>query len=154
MIKFSVINLDSTGIELSGTENQSFLELHDSDILAFNKPVEYQLHASQVNNGILVKGRVSVKADAKCGKCLEPFTLDIKNDDVCIFVENVKTSEIDITENLREELLINLPQNWSCEKNCKGLCPSCGVNLNKKKWKCKSKTFNNDTWKELDNLKF
>lgn len=42
-----------------------------------------------------------------------------------------QTVDIDIFELSRDELLLNIPDYLLCNKDCRGLCPVCGGNLNK-----------------------
>lgn len=60
--------------------------------------------------------------------------------------------KIDISDDLKEYLEITLPMKNLCSEECKGLCPSCGTNLNKKKCKCKKEVVN-DIWEPLKKLK-
>ena len=39
-------------------------------------------------------------------------------------------SKADLTDAVRDALLLELPYRFLCSEDCKGLCPSCGVNLN------------------------
>jgi uncharacterized protein len=41
-----------------------------------------------------------------------------------------RAQEIDLRQALREEVLLALPQFVECRPDCKGLCPTCGANLN------------------------
>jgi uncharacterized protein len=37
---------------------------------------------------------------------------------------------------IREQVLLALPTRPLCDENCRGLCPSCGVDLNEKACRC------------------
>lgn len=63
-----------------------------------------------------------------------------------------EVDKIDITEDLLEYLRLSLPMKNLCKEDCKGLCPICGNNLNKKKCKCKLEIVN-DIWEPLKKLK-
>ena len=39
-------------------------------------------------------------------------------------------AHLDLSEALREELYLQCPAKLLCDENCKGLCPTCGANLN------------------------
>ena len=39
-------------------------------------------------------------------------------------------SKADLTDAVRDALLLELPYRFLCSEDCKGLCPTCGVNLN------------------------
>jgi len=45
--------------------------------------------------------------------------------------------EIFLDEDIRQCFLINLPMKNICRDNCKGICNTCGQNLNEKQCKCK-----------------
>ena len=44
--------------------------------------------------------------------------------------------EIDLAPLLREQIILALPTRPLCDEHCKGLCPSCGVNLNLESCRC------------------
>lgn len=44
---------------------------------------------------------------------------------------------IDISIGIREAIILAIPQAPLCKKDCKGLCPICGKNLNTEKCGCK-----------------
>ncbi|MBM3211747.1 DUF177 domain-containing protein, partial [Candidatus Poribacteria bacterium] len=44
---------------------------------------------------------------------------------------------IELSDDFRESLLLELPIRILCSENCKGLCPKCGQNLNDGKCDCK-----------------
>lgn len=41
-----------------------------------------------------------------------------------------RAQDIDLSEPLREEVLLALPRFVECRPDCKGLCPTCGADLN------------------------
>jgi len=60
--------------------------------------------------------------------------------------------ELDLTELVREQILLNLPEQTFCNPDCKGLCPKCGQNRNLIDCNCEE----NETdprWAALKNLK-
>lgn len=46
-------------------------------------------------------------------------------------------SNIDLSNGIKEAIVLSLPIASLCHEQCKGLCPVCGVNKNKKQCKCK-----------------
>ena len=79
-----------------------------------------------------------------------------------LFVELGSEEVIDITEDIRAELLLNLPANLLCSEDCQGLCSICGINLNKHTCDCVHEEFDEaeaadkepSPWDALDGLKF
>jgi uncharacterized metal-binding protein YceD (DUF177 family) len=57
-------------------------------------------------------------------------------------VKNVPpdVDRVDVTEELRQTLLLALPIKPLCEDDCRGLCPRCGINLNTGSCDCRQKT--------------
>lgn len=45
-------------------------------------------------------------------------------------VSVLEGNEIDLTELVREQILLNLPEQVFCREDCKGLCEKCGANRN------------------------
>jgi len=46
---------------------------------------------------------------------------------------------LDLTDSIRENILVSLPWNPLCHDNCRGLCPTCGINLNFVDCQCSNK---------------
>ena len=51
-------------------------------------------------------------------------------------------TKLAIGDILREQILLALPMKALCAVDCKGLCPSCGANLNVKGCNCAKEQFN------------
>jgi uncharacterized protein len=152
MIKIPVAKLDRDGIDVSGSLPPSFLDIEESEIISCPNNSEYQLHVALVNNGILLTGSISTVVALQCGRCLIQFEKKVENKEICRFYEKVTESELDVTEDLREDLIVNFPLNSLCNENCKGLCPVCGGNLNETQCKCKKSEPENNVWGDLDGL--
>ena len=105
MIKFSVARLEKEPIELTGSEPAEFLEIEPGELLAVSAPVEYDLNLKAVSGGALVEGQVSTELSGICGRCLEPVTRHVKNDSICLFLELGDQDEMDISEEIRAEML-------------------------------------------------
>ena len=45
--------------------------------------------------------------------------------------------QIDLSIGIREAIVLSLPITPSCRDDCRGLCPVCGINLNKGSCACK-----------------
>jgi len=60
-------------------------------------------------------------------------------------------SEIDITEDIRETVLLAIPIKLLCKHDCKGLCPHCGANLNVESCTCAEEMID-PRWEALKKL--
>jgi uncharacterized protein len=64
----------------------------------------------------------------------------------------LESNNIDVAELVREQILLNLPEQVFCAEDCKGLCPQCGANRNLIDCKCEEKEID-PRWAALKNLK-
>lgn len=45
--------------------------------------------------------------------------------------------EVDLAELARDAFILDMDTKTLCSEDCKGLCPGCGVNLNREPCRCK-----------------
>ena len=153
MIRISANQVDPNGTRYCGKEKTSDMDFGKPDgQVKLPDTVDYDLVATKVNGGILISGRLELDLECQCVRCLEKYGFNIKCEDVCHFYETGANSEIDLTPELREDILITFPQNFICSSDCKGLCPSCGKNRNVKSCRCGDPKGDNVCWNELDKL--
>lgn len=84
-----------------------------------------------------VCGKIFCKKKFICDRCLNAAEENQIHD----FEEEIESAEItenilDITDIVRETLIISQPIRNLCKADCKGLCPICGFNLNEGDCKC------------------
>lgn len=119
-----------------------------------------------------VDGEISATVETECSRCLQPIEkqfeipfgvsfvtpenyteekeaeINEKDLQVSIF----EGDKIDLSEIVREQILLNLPTQVFCQDDCKGLCLKCGANRNLTECNCEE----NETdprWSALRNLK-
>ena len=54
-----------------------------------------------------------------------------------------EASELELTDAIKDALLLELPIRFVCSENCKGLCSQCGINLNTGTCKCQKEDIMN-----------
>ncbi len=87
----------------------------DDDFLRSTGPLEYELEAHLYDTELMLRGRASAPFRLRCNRCLEEFDYEAEIEDV-ILTEDVKGKlEVDLTEQLREELVLCLPDYPKCE---------------------------------------
>lgn len=85
--------------------------------------------------------RLRALAASECVRCLKEFALPIEAEftELYAFSANAvidsgylmpENGKIDLTPITREEMLLALPISPLCQQDCKGLCPTCGEDLN------------------------
>jgi len=102
-------------------EGQSFSGELDPSIFSFPKndtkcigPLFYDLYIQHFDSELLLRGSLSAPMEFTCVRDLELFVKTLENNDVCASVE-VSGGEIDITDTLREEILILFPDYPHCD---------------------------------------
>ena len=155
MIVFSISALEKAPVRKSGVLPKEFLDLATDDAYAAAAEVEYDLTATLVSGGVLVSGTVSTQVSSQCGRCLKDIIVPIGNQDLQLFFEIAENQELlEVDEELRSELLLELPMNPLCDDDCPGLCPVCGADLGSKKCSCtvEDTSAKVSPWSALDDL--
>jgi uncharacterized protein len=131
------------------------LEL-DQPGVKFLGPVHASGTVARTAAQVEVKGKVSGSAEIECTRCLEPVRQDLNFEFQSNFVapehfssdkENevagedldtdvLESDRIDVNDVVREQIILNLPEQLFCKEDCKGLCPKCGANRNLIDCKC------------------
>ena len=60
---------------------------------------------------------------------------------------------MDLTEDVRDDILLAFPSRCLCRAECKGLCPDCGQNLNARECDCRSEASDESPWAGLDKIR-
>ena len=164
MIKINTCHIGDLPLLVDGVEDSAILELPSDAGLTPNGEICYHLMATMTGMDLLVTGSVKLKVTAVCGKCLEEFPMELTVKDVCHLYENAEGQEIEISEDIREDLLLAIPLVFKCSPDCKGICTGCGADLNKGKCTCGKKKKRSvpepdkpdepSPWDALSSLKF
>ena len=147
----NVKRIPPDGETLSGSDPSSIMDLEEPDT-RFEHDVAYELLAQIQGNALLVTGWLSTPATLRCSRCLQVFDLPLRVDQFVFHQELQGEDFVDLTANMREDIILELPQRALCAEDCKGLCPHCGKELNKGSCRCKPSE-GNLRWQALDNLK-
>lgn len=144
MLKVNLAGLDREDARLRASvpEDDPFWKGTDLRPLA---PLEVDLVARSVGDGVLVRGRLGTEVEKECRRCLVPVVQKVDGTVDMLFEElgedeeemegevyplPVRGTELDLTEAVREQLLLRVPDYALCREGCRGLCPQCGTNLN------------------------
>ena len=146
-----VARLAPDGERLAGEIPVEALDFDPDDFLF--RPVSglrYDLFVQRLGDELLVRGGVEEDFDCMCVRCTAQFPWKAVDSEVVFSVETEENSFVDLTEELRECILLCFPSNPLCKENCKGLCPRCGTDLNK--GPCSCKPLGDSRWGALDGL--
>ncbi len=141
------------------------LEEHEETLLLFPNDVYADVEIQMFSDKYFVKVELITVAHFACDRCLDEFDKNLKavfqlvfskynrdqfdNDEYRFLQEN--ETEIDLSTDIRENLLLVLPMKHLCRESCKGLCPHCGVNLNHETCDCQQETID-PRWEILKTL--
>lgn len=121
---------------------------------------------------IRVRGHVDTALKLECDRCLEPvqYPLDtdfdlfyrplpkgplpheVAIDDGESQIGFYQGNGMELTDVLREHILLSLPMHKVCRDECAGICPSCGTNRNTTQCSC-AETVKDERWAALSKLR-
>lgn len=138
-------------------------ELIDQGALEFTAPVRGTLSAAWAGNIIEVAGQLETTVVLPCGRCLTPVTSHLEIDILICYSDladengavaedseirseelgliTFTGTEIDLRPDIEQEIIMALPQQSVCKDDCRGLCPTCGIDLNKSQCQCERPVF-------------
>jgi len=112
------------GKHVEGEDPASVLDLHDPTTQPCG-PLRYSLDVGLSEGGLFATGRLEGAFRLDCVKCLEPFEYAVMVPNFACQVELEGAEEVDLTESLREDIVLALPAHphcdWSGSKHCPGL---------------------------------
>jgi DUF177 domain-containing protein len=101
-----------------------------------------RLRMESVSEGVLVSAEVHASLEGECGRCLRAIsdTLELSFQELYAYehsttedttdedeVGRMQGDLIDLEPELRDAVVLALPNHPLCRADCPGLCPECGV---------------------------
>jgi uncharacterized protein len=119
--------------------------------------VAIQLVLTKLEPDYYLRGQLAFSVEQTCGRCAEAFTLPIVQT-VELGLAHVKTKkpnhdelseesdeldvvyfegfDIDLAPLIEEQILLSIPYAPICRADCKGICQTCGADLNLGRCRC------------------
>ena len=130
-------------------------------------PVRVSARLEKTGTQVFLTVQTETTGTFPCDRCLAPFDRTLSPryrmtyvcdadeagqfDPAEVQVISPALTVIDITEDVRQTILLAVPLKLVCRENCQGLCPTCGVNWNDAPCSCREESV--DTrWDALRNL--
>lgn len=146
-----VQKIPPAGMRISGTLGPDELDL-ECEGVTMAGGLAYDLSVEVVSGELIVRGRLRMPLELICSRCLSVFETEISVDRYS-FSQAVKELEIiDLTANLREDIIVALPIKPLCAQKCKGICAYCGKDLNLERCSCAPGS-GDARWSALEELK-
>lgn len=136
-----------------------------SEIYSFDMPVKYddirlisnikgKVEIMKADQSFNAKtSNIETDVELTCDRCLKKFNQHIEieeaerlflikapdsvEDPLDIFLVDAKHLAIDLSEMIRQEIILHFPAIPVCSSGCKGICAYCGENRNQKPCECK-----------------
>jgi uncharacterized metal-binding protein YceD (DUF177 family) len=145
-----VSEIPEEGRKYSGEDPPSILQLEPDADIRVDGVLKYDFLAQVVPGELIVRGSISAPVSFRCSKCGEEFHRIVKEPSFLFVKECGVDQFVDLTEEMREAIILAFPNYPVCKPDCKGLCAQCGVSLNREKCKCKGSKGN--VWAALEGL--
>jgi uncharacterized protein len=159
-------------VELTGGPEELDIQTEDYELAD-----EVRVACRIVRNGDLarVEGEASALLKVQCARCLDTFEKKVcgkfsflvkrmpvgipipqeeaeeKEEEEDLVYVGHDTTWFDITDYVREAVILALPMKIICREDCRGLCVVCGSNLNESECGCKPEGADS-RWKDLEKL--
>ena len=130
----------------------------------FRGKVTGWIELENAESAIWARGHLCATLIMACSRCLcdHEVRLQISVSEECCLVEMDEPADleqipilnegaVDLSELVRQVLVLNLPPSSLCQADCKGLCPDCGRNLNQGPCDCPQDTVD-ERWAGLRGL--
>ncbi len=121
------------------------------------KPIKGEIVFSNAAKHIVLRGHFTTEVEVDCARCLNSYKMDISlpiEEEILIAGHLLETTEeepelpedakeplledntLNLTELLRQYIIVAVPIKPLCDEECKGLCSQCGQNLNQGPCNC------------------
>ncbi|HEY5653039.1 MAG TPA: DUF177 domain-containing protein [Pontiella sp.] len=151
-MKILVARIPEEGSNYDGDEPGSVLQVEGDPFIRNPGDVHYELYAQHVSDELVVRGELNVRIDLQCARCSEFFSTTVGvSDFLRAYPAPEGTDSVDVTDDVREEILLHIPGFAVCDEGCKGVCSQCGIDLNKGSCSCKAEE-GPSPWSALDEL--
>lgn len=132
----------------------------------FTKELQIEATLQKTSRQLYMRVEIKTGGAFTCDRCLEEFQQDISSEYGVMYVtdedavegdgEEVQvvsadSTHVDLAEDVRQFVILGLPQKMLCREDCAGLCPTCGSNLNLGKCDCKNDE-TDSRWSELQKI--
>ncbi|MEQ2456337.1 YceD family protein [Flavonifractor hominis] len=112
------------------------------------EPVQVSGTVRNMADALVLEGAAETTLDLVCDRCLKPFrqamrvpvetllaeTLEDEENDEILLLDN---GEVDLDEVFTTALVLAMDSKHVCSEDCKGLCATCGADLNEGPCGCK-----------------
>lgn len=122
-------------------EKDSFFD--GSESVTYSQPIKFDGYLRRKKGPLVLVGDVKTQVLLNCGRCMQVFPYEVNihieeelsDTDDCEII-SINTDNIDIYEIIENCIILELPVKRLCKDDCKGLCQTCGKDLNHGQCSC------------------
>ncbi|MEK7679393.1 MAG: DUF177 domain-containing protein [Deltaproteobacteria bacterium] len=156
-MKIKVDDIPEAGLRLEVKEQGKALDaLADGLDFSILSPVDAVLDIVKTGDGANVSGQMRTSLEFTCSRCLKRFVSDVDTVFNAYYVSGkaeavekglqtgdmeinfLEDGAIDTDDVLMGQLSLDVPMQPLCSEGCKGLCKSCGEDLNQGECSCQA----------------
>jgi len=161
----NVEDIPVTGKRLAGEIREQSLNLN----MKLLTPVNLDGKISKSGEDVFINGQINTIIEVSCHRCLKHFSQKVdtsfelfcqpvpvneQNDYYEITPEELGISyyqdnTIDLSNTIRDTIILEIPIKLLCSDDCNGLCTECGNNLNKNQCCCANEKESYNPFKEF-----
>jgi len=134
-MKIHVNQVPPTGLTATSEDEAATYELDTEDVKVPGK-VSIATSAFLEEEELLVHLGLRCTRRLICARCLAPFE-DEFSKEVDLTTPVAGKVVVDLTDDIRQQIVMEYPMKPLCREDCKGVCPQCGQNLNEGTCSCK-----------------
>jgi uncharacterized protein len=151
-------------------------EIIERAVCEFRKPLKINVKAFKIRALYEVEGHFETRIRINCSRCLKDFETPLASDFALTYAREVqgmmdvldekeielkleevgllyfRGEEINLQQGIQEQIVMAFPVQPLCAKDCRGLCPQCGSDLNQEDCECEQNSKENK-FAVLKNLK-
>jgi len=137
----------------------------DLSEIRFVQPIEGQIEFFRLTEDLFFKGELRTSVRMTCRRCVDPFVSDLKTTFSLRFSPTVPSAESDdltdrsidgevvnLTEDAQQSIVLEVPCWPLCQRDCQGLCSSCGINLKDQNCFCQTDLTETSPFGGLQNM--
>lgn len=109
----------------------------DDPRFAPGTPVHAELRLESLTDGIVVNGTITTEWQGTCRRCAVAAKGELASQVSELYQETPTDPDafelgdmLDLTQMVREVLVLDAPHSPLCRADCAGLCPDCGIDRN------------------------
>jgi uncharacterized protein len=168
----SLDEIPEQGLQIRITESPAFFHFEVEDV-SWQGLVEWTGDLQRFGRDVICRGRARAGVVQPCSRCLREVDIDLETETTFTFVpeppQDVEGEEVEVESQdpdiyvyqegrlslrnpVRDSLIMTLPLQPVCREGCKGLCSTCGADLNEGACDCAQEA-NDPRWEALTRLR-